>query len=145
MARKSIQSGRTVAAINIDTGKTGLVSKKNAVEIPVVPQIKNPWGRDGIPVIPASARMFAHGSQPTKIIEITLRELPQGGHWLHVRYETTAQIQYTKPDGTPVYMYTGGCYVRHERDARDPWFDTLPASDKARMLAALAPAAEVKS
>lgn len=128
---------KLVQAMNIDTGNLEPTPASDVVSIRAVPDVENPFGGDGTPVIPASERMFSRGTHPTRLKSIEVLNLPAGGRWLSVRYATTKRLRYVDFDGTPKYGYVGGCYVRNERDARDPWFHSLPARDVERMLEAL--------
>ena len=106
MAKQSVQ---IVKAFNMDTGRMEDTPADDVFQIECIPPIKNPWGGDGTPVIPATERMFARGC--------------------HLMHESLA--------GQPVYRYEGECYVRHENDARDVWFSTLAPTERARILTAV--------
>lgn len=116
-----------------------LMPKSETVEIPAIPQVRNPFGGDGIPIIAAAARMFSCGKyHPKKLETITMRPLPQGGFWLYVEYTMNRPIGATYLSGKKIRSCKGSCYIRNKADAADPWFSRLPERDHAQITVALA-------
>lgn len=105
--------------------------ESEVVTIRAIYQVNHPAFPHSSPMVPATARGF-FGHRPEEHPSALLGIDPAGrdmgnGHvtpWPYVRYSTAGGSW-------------SACFVRHEADARDPWFKTLPRADRAAILAAL--------
>ena len=113
-----------------DSGQPEWCDASDAAEIPVIPQISHPAFPNSTPCVPESYRMFQReGGQPMALEEIILAgnvgaddDVPKP--WPRLRFKTALGN-------------ISGCYVRHIGDATDPLFVTLPATDRALIIAAV--------
>jgi hypothetical protein len=128
-------SNRIVMAIG-DSGRAEMVRESETVSIPFIPV-----GADNM-IVPATLRALRRSpgaGQPKRLIRIlraSTRLNPRP--YARVEFECTPFERYRIESG-PVFGHQDSCFVRHERDARDPLFDSLTVRDRFRILKAVAP------
>jgi hypothetical protein len=126
---------RFVPAIG-DNGCFESVRESETVSIPFIPV-----GADNM-IVPATLRALQRApgeGQPTRLIRIlraSTRLNPRP--YARVEFECTPFERY-RDRGKVVLGHESSCFVRGERDARDPLFDSLTVRDRFRILKAVAP------
>jgi len=113
-------------------GENGLepTPESEVVIIQAVYQVDHPAFPNSSPIVPATARGFFR-DRPEQH-PIALREITPAGRDMGNGHATPwPSVSYSTAEGW------SACYVRHEADARDPWFRTLPEADCAAILAAV--------
>ncbi|MCR6699711.1 MAG: hypothetical protein NVV68_00400 [Dokdonella sp.] len=89
-------------------------------------------------IVPATLRsmnQYKGGGAPTRLLRVEKPTKRNGRRFALIRFECTPFVRYDLGDG-PVYGTEHSCYVRHERDAADPLFDSLSSRERARIVRA---------